>query len=91
MKERKKKGSSSDFLALGLSLLLQRAVEVVFVHALVVPFDFLDDGLHLFHLSIPFLLAHLGLALEELDVGRSIAPSETVPERCELPVVPGEV
>ena len=65
--------------------------ELTFVRALVVALDLLDHRRHLLDLPVPLLLAHLGLAREELDVGRAVAAAESIPERRELPKVVPEV
>lgn len=75
----------------GLHDLLLYPPRLIPITPIVIALDLLHDRLHLLHLPLPLLLAHLRLAAEELLVGLAVGAAETVPERRELAVVVVEV
>lgn len=55
------------------------------------PFNFLQDGFHLLHLTLPFFLSHLRLSSEKFLVRFAVATTQTVPQCGELSVIVVEV
>ena len=61
------------------------------ISPIVLPFNLLDNLLHLLRLPLPFRLAHLRFPPEQLVIRLPVAPAQPIPQRRELSVVVVEV